>query len=189
MSGPGSDDPPPPWWPRPAVSTWLTDPSKNVEKLVDASDRRQDDLRRIQDAMHAQESAHLRELMQRDREYARELRKAEADRLDAIQARSDLTVQRAAEVQATQASALAAQVTATADAFRLTLSAALEPIMKDIRDLRDAQSRGVGGKEQVTESRDVTGASRGGLSTMAAVAGTVLAVIAVLISLYVATRH
>jgi hypothetical protein len=121
------------------------DPSKNVDALVAAAIQRQDDLR-------VQESMHIRELMQRDRDHSKELREIETARLDAIRAVDVGAVQRAAEVQATQAGALAAQVVATADAFRVSLGAALEPIQKDIRDLRDAQSRGVGGKEQVTET-------------------------------------
>ena len=125
--------------------TPVTDPSPNVMDLVNVTGRRQDDLRSL-------DAQHIRELMQLDREHSKEIRVTETARLDAIRLVDVGAVQRAAEVQATQAAALAAQVVATADAFRVSLSAALEPIQKDIRDLRDAQSRGVGGKEQTVES-------------------------------------
>src|SRR5580704_16049795 len=115
--------PVPPWW---------TDPTVNVQSLVDAAMKRQDDLREL-------EQAHVREVMALRAQHYSELRQAEADRINAIQTRSDLTVQRAAEVQAAQANTLAAQVATTADAFRASLAAALAPIMASIEDLRRAQ--------------------------------------------------
>ncbi len=154
----------PPWW---------TDPTKNVESLVDAAMQRQDDLR-------AMESAHVRELMKMRSEYDHMLRQAEADRIDAIQTRSDLTVQRAAEVQATQASTLAAQVATTADAFRASLAAALAPIMASIEDLRRAQYEAQGQKTQVVEAR---GSDRFNVTTAIAV-GLLLVAVLSLIVLY-----
>ena len=151
----------PPWW---------TDPTKNVESLVEAAMRRQDDLREM-------ESRHVRELLELRGLHYQELRKAEADRIDAIQARSDLTVQRAAEVQATQASTLAAQVTATADAFRALMGAELAPVKASIEDLRRAQYEAQGQKAQVVETRDT---SRLNLGAVVGVAGVLIA----LISLY-----
>jgi len=124
----------------------VIDPTQNVLDLVEAAVQRLDDLREA-------EAAHQREVSRLHAEHARELRLIEKDRLDAIRAVDVGAVQRAAEVQATQAGALAAQVVATADAFRASLAAALEPIQKDIRDLRDAQSRTVGGKDQGTDIR------------------------------------
>lgn len=124
----------------------VVDPTQNVLDLVEAAVQRLDDLREA-------EAAHQREVSRLHAEHARELRLIEKDRLDAIRAVDVGAVQRAAEVQATQAGALAAQVVATADAFRVSLAAALEPIQKDIRDLRDAQSRTVGGKDQGTDIR------------------------------------
>jgi hypothetical protein len=139
-----STQPIPPWW---------TDPTKNVESLVAAAMLRQDDLRKA-------ESVHVREIMILRSEYDKELRAAETNRIDAIRAVDVGAVQRAAEVQAAQAGALAAQVVATADAFRVSIAAALEPIQKDIRDLRDAQSGSRGAKEQIVESREVRVGSR-----------------------------
>ena len=152
------------------------DPTENVISLVGAAIKRQDDLRE-------QESAWQKYTAELRATHGKELREIETARLDAIRAVDVGAVQRAAEVQATQAGALAAQVLATADAFRVSLAAALEPIQKDIRDLRDSQSRVTGGKEQVVETRDVRGESR--LNTgqiLQAVA--VLAAILTLIVLY-----
>lgn len=161
--------------PQQQVPPWWTDPTKNVESLVEAAMQRQDDLREM-------EARHVREIIERDARHAREtnslrdqkdseLRQAETARIDAIRAVDVGAVNRAAEVAATQAGALAAQLIATAEASRVqvaaaasasvtSLAAALEPIQKDIRDLRDAQSRGQGGKEQVTETREVHGDRR-----------------------------
>jgi hypothetical protein len=141
----------PPWWTDPTEN--VKDLGNDIKEIVAASMRRQDDLREA-------ESRHVRELMDRDRDHARDMRLGETSRIDAIRQVDVGNVQRAAEVQAAQQQALAAQVVATADAFRISIAAALEPIQKDIRDLRDAQSRGLGVKEQVVESRDVRGESR-----------------------------
>jgi hypothetical protein len=148
--------------PQQHIPPWWTDPTENVKKLVDAAMQRQDDLR-------VMESLHVRELLT-----------AESARIDAIRAVDVGAVQRAAEVQAAQAAALATQVTTTADAFRASIAAALEPIQKDIRDLRDAQSRGLGVREQVVESRDTSAATRLNLGAVVGVAGLIIALVTVL---------
>ncbi len=160
--------PVPPWW---------TDPTKNVESLVAAAMQRQDDLREA-------EKEHVREVMALRAQHYSDLRQAEADRIDAIQTRSDLTVQRAAEVQAAQASTLAAQVATTADAFRASLAAALAPIMASIEDLRRAQYEAQGQKTQVVEAR---GTSQFNMSTVIAVIGLAITIVA-LILLYVTKK-
>lgn len=137
----------------------VVDPTKNVLDLVEAANRRQDDLRRA-------EAGHLRELMQRDREHEAELRRAEKDRLDAIRAVDVNAVQRAAEVANQQATTLAAGQAAQADAVRVTLAAALEPIQKDIAELRKSQYELAGQRAQVGESRLNVGALLGGLSVL-----------------------
>jgi hypothetical protein len=153
--------------PQQQVPPWWTDPTKNVESLVESAMRRQDDLR-------TQDTEDIRREMRLRAHYEALLREAESGRINAIREVDVGAVQRAAEVQATQAGALAAQVIATADAFRVSLAAALEPIQKDIRDLRDSQARGVGSKEQVVETRDVKSESRLNLSTL--IAALILAV-------------
>lgn len=117
-----------------------------MRRQVEAAMQRQDDLR-------AQESAHVREIMELRATHYQELRQIETGRLDAIRLVDVATTQRTAEVQAALQQTLAAQLVTTADAFRTSLSGELEPIRKDIRELRDAQSKGVGGKEQTAESR------------------------------------
>ena len=154
--------------------TAATDPSKNVDALVEAAMRRQDDMR-------VMESDHVRELMLIRADYDRQLRQAETNRIDAIRQVDVGAVQRAAEVQAAQQQALAAQVVATADAFRVSIAAALEPIQKDIRDLRDAQSRGVGGKEQVVETRGSHSETRLNQGTLIAVGLLVIAVLTLVV--------
>lgn len=163
------------------VPPWWTDPTKNVESLVEAAMRRQDNLREMQ-ALYTGEIARIREthatyIAELRSGHEKELREAESGRIDAIRAVDVGAVNRAAEVAATQAGALAAQLIATAEASRVqvaaaasasvtSLAAALEPIQKDIRDLRDAQSRGQGGKEQVVETRDVRSDTRLNLNVL-----------------------
>jgi hypothetical protein len=104
-------------------------------------------------------------------EHAKELRQAEAARIDAIRSVDVGAVQQAASVQSTQAQTLATQVATSAETLRnqvaaaataqtIALAAALEPIIKDIADLRRVQYEGVGQKTQVVETR-ATGANAG----------------------------
>jgi hypothetical protein len=169
----------------------VIDPTKNVLDLVAAETRRQDDLRELTEAgvRRALESAtlHLTELSTLRADYEDKLRAAETSRIDAIRQVDVGNVQRAAEVQATQASALAAQVVASAEALRnqvaaaasaasIALAAALEPVQKDIADLRRAQYEAQGQKTQVVETR-ASGASTG-LWVGVAVAGVGLLIAA-----------
>lgn len=134
----------------------VIDPTENVRELVEAAIKRLDDMRDLE-ALHAKELADLRA------SYDRELRQAESNRIDAIRAVDVGAVNRAAEVAATQATVLAAQLAATAEAARTQvaaaasaavtgLAAALEPIQKDIQDLRKAQYEAQGVKTQTTET-------------------------------------
>jgi hypothetical protein len=159
----------------------VIDPTQNVLDLVAASITRQDDLRE-RDREHAKELAAL------TRGYEAELRKAETNRIDAIRLVDTGNVARTAETNAAAASALAAQLVATAEQNRTqvasaaaaavtSLAAALEPIQKDIRDLRDAQARGVGGKEQIVEHRSEGGENRAWVGIAIAVAAVFSSVI------------
>lgn len=140
----------------------VLDPTKNVLDLVEAAIQRQDDLR-------AAEADHIREIVKLHEEYGEKLRVAETARIDAIRAVDVGNVQRAAEVQAAQAATLAAQVATSAETLRnqvsaaasaqtIALAAALEPVQKDIADLRRAQYEAQGQKTQVVESRAGAGA-------------------------------
>ena len=153
----------------------VIDPTANVLNLVEAAIRRMDDLLqaglRRQDDLRNKESDHLREIVGLRADmaglraaHARELREAEAARIDAIRAVDVGQVQRAAEVQADQATALASQVALSAETLRNTVAAAaaaaatalntaLDPIQKAIDDLRRAQYEQQGQKAQVVESQ------------------------------------
>jgi hypothetical protein len=136
----------------------VIDPTQNVLDLVQAAIQRQDDLRRA-------ESRHVREITTLRAEYTAELRRAEAARIDAIRAVDVGAVNRAAEYAAQQATILANQVSTSAEALRNQVSAsdaaaraallqALDPMRKDIADLRRAQYEALGGKVAVVESKD-----------------------------------
>lgn len=142
----------------------VLDPTYNVLQLVAAAIQRQDDLR-------SAESRHVREMVEIRADHANKLREAETERINAIRAVDVQAVQQAATVAETRASALAATVTQSAEAMRTqvaaaasaaatSLAAALEPIQKDIQDLRKAQYEQQGQKTQVTEGR-AKGASTG----------------------------
>ena len=159
--------------------TPVVDPTRNVLDLVAAAIERQDDLRELE-AKHLRELADLRAL------YDAKLREAETARIDAIRAVDVGAVNRAAEVSATQAQTLATQVTVSAETLRTqvaaaataastALSAALEPIQKDIADLRRAQYEAQGQKTQVVETRDTSAATRLNVNTVMAVISVLLA--------------
>lgn len=133
------------------------DPTRNVIDLIETVVRRQDDLR-------DSEARHTREVIQIRAEYEDRLRAAETARIDAIRAVDVGAVQQAATVAATQATTLAAQVATSAETLRtqvaaaasaatIALAAALEPVQKDIADLRRAQYEAQGQKTQVVETQ------------------------------------
>jgi hypothetical protein len=166
------------------------DPTVNVLNLVREAIVRQDDLRDL-------EAAHQKYVAELRAAHAQELRAAETERINAIRAVDVGAVNRAAEVAATQAGALAAQLIATAEASRVqvaaaasasvtSLAAALEPIQKDIRDLRDAQSRGQGGKEQVVETREVRGETRLNTGTNLTAVSVLIGALILAVALYAA---
>jgi hypothetical protein len=176
------------------------DPSRNVSDLVDSVDRRQDDLRNA-------ESRHIRELLvettkrmddlrQLRAQYDSELRAAESARIDAIRAVDVGAVAAAAQVQATQATTLAAQVQSSAEAMRTQVettrlqlqaqySAALEPIIKDVTDLRRVQYETAGGKAQTVEGRSVDDAARGDKASNTSMILVVVAIVAVMASVFI----
>jgi hypothetical protein len=142
----------------------LTDPTKNVLDLVDAAVTRLNDLFNMEKE-HRQEIGKIRSVHEvQIRELQKDLRNAETARIDAIRAVDVGAVQRAAEVQADVATALANQVALSAETLRNTVSEtatagatalaqALDPLQKAIDDLRRAQYEQQGQKTQVIESR------------------------------------
>lgn len=142
----------------------VIDPTQNVLDLVQAAIQRQDDLR-------AAEAEGLRREVELRADYDEKLRRAETARIDAIRAVDVGAVNRAAEVSAAQALTLATQVATSAETLRtqvaaaaqastVALAAALEPIQKDIAELRKTQYEQAGQKAQVIESRDTRGETR-----------------------------
>lgn len=140
------------------------DPSRNVLDLVEAAINRLDDLNEAYRGHYDERFKLLDERLAREFDHVRELRVAEADRIDAIRAVDVGAVAAAAAVSATQAATLAStqvisaetlrnQVAAAATASTVALAAALDPIQKDIADLRRAQYEQQGQKLQVTETR------------------------------------
>jgi hypothetical protein len=169
-----------------AAGNPVVDPTANVLQLVDAAIQRQDDLRNLE-AHHTREMANLRAM------YDAKLRQAETSRIDAIRAVDVGAVQRAAEVGATQATTLAAQVATSAETLRtqvaaaatasqVSLAAALVPLQEAIADLRRAQYESAGQKSQVGETRLNVGAILGGISLLLVIVfgvlGTVLSIVA-----------
>jgi hypothetical protein len=150
-----------------------SDPTENVKALTEAAVKRLDDLRDMESRHQedlikftAENQAALANLRA---EYGEKLRDAESKRIDAIRAVDIGAVNRAAEVSAAQAQTLAAQVATSAETLRTqvaaaatasttALAAALDPIQKDIADLRRAQYEAQGQKTQVVESRSSSGA-------------------------------
>ena len=158
----------------------VLDPTQNVRDLVEAAVLRLDDLR-------TEQQRHGSEVLDIRAAHYIEMRDAEGRRIDAIRAVDVAAVQQAAQVSATQASTLAAQVATSAETLRtqvaaaatastVALAAALEPIQKDIADLRRAQYEAQGVKSQTIDERTSNGA-------VWAAAGVVIAALAVLVSL------
>jgi hypothetical protein len=150
------------------------DPSKNVDALVEAAIKRQDDLRNS-------DSAHIRELMEVRAEYDQRLREAggvqaeirsryedrlrekETQRLDAIRAVDVATGAAAAQAAEARATTLAAAQQASAEVLRnqleqarITTADALEariaPLVKAVEDLRQAQYQQQGERSSKVET-------------------------------------
>jgi hypothetical protein len=130
----------------------VVDPTRNVLDLVRAETKRQDDLRELDGRWRDR-------LDKMQRVYARDQRRAESDRIDAILEAAAVNVQRAADVQSGVAERLAGQVSGSAEVVRLALRAEVEPIQKDIADLRRVQYEGVGQKEKGLDARAVLAAA------------------------------
>ena len=159
------------------------DPTKNVMALVASQVKRTDDLMaaneqlaeariRRQDDLRASEARHIQELATLRSEFEEALREKETQRIDAIRAVDVQAVQRAAEVSAVQATTLATQVQASAETLRTqvattataqttALAAALEPIQKDISELRKTQYEQQGQKAAQVETRAAQTEDRG----------------------------
>lgn len=148
------------------------DPTANVVAILAAAVERQDDLRDAERRQVESDLLHVKEVANLRAAHAEDLRHAEADRIDAIRAVDVGAVNRAAEVAALQATTLASQVAVSADAMRTSLANALDPIQKDIADLRRVQYEAAGQRTQVVETREEHGDRRGNNSLLVAILGT-----------------
>jgi hypothetical protein len=131
------------------------DPTANVIALVNAAIQRQDDLREM-------EREHIREILGIRFEYEAKLRAQEAERINALRLFDTAASARASEIAGIQASTLANQVAAAAEAMRNQVAAteraaatslitALEPIQSSISDLRRLQYEQQGQRVAQTE--------------------------------------
>jgi len=96
----------------------VVDPTANVIALNEASDRRQDDLRRAHEKYVEAEIRHVSEMANLSRSYEEKLGVAESKRIDAIRAVDVGAVGVASERQTQQAAVLANQVSASAETLR-----------------------------------------------------------------------
>lgn len=165
-----------------------TQRAHDLEHMTDIISLRAE--KHVTDIGYVKETAELRAL------HENQLREAEAKRIDAIRAVDVGAVAAAAAVQTTQASTLAAQVATSAEALRnqvaaaasaqtVALAAALEPIIKDIADLRRAQYEAQGQKTQIVESRAGGGAMAAYI--FGAVA-SIVAVVSLILTAYLASQ-
>ena len=131
----------------------VIDPTDNVKNLFDNTVKRLDDLR-------DEATSHTRDIMALRSMYEEKLRIAESDRIDAIRAVDVGAAAILANQVSASAEALRAQVEATRVTTAQSLAAALEPIQKDIADLRRVQYEQQGQKSAVIEKQSSTVDSR-----------------------------
>jgi hypothetical protein len=140
--------------------------------------KRQDDLREME-AAHVRDIMRVREecavearAMEKERvallaKHNEELRHAETDRINAIRQVDVAAVQQAANVAEVRAAALAATVAASAETLRnqvtdtaaagtIAFAAALEPIIKDVAELRKVQYEQAGQKVGGGEAKETS---------------------------------
>lgn len=163
----------------------VIDPTLNVKELVALEVRRLDDLMGMQ-------SRHLNEIMALRAEFSKELRESESARLDAIRLVDVSAVQRAAEVQASAAATLATAVQTSREDVRLQVAAAaaaqtefvnkiVEPLAAALAAVQKFQYEQAGIRQQVVETRDTRGDSRGDRTTILLGIGLLLSILMPLI--------
>jgi len=133
------------------------DPSENVKELVALAIVRLDDLR-------IQSEKYLEKIVGLQATHSAELRVLEASRIDAIRAVDVAASQQATKDAEIRATALAKQVTDSAEAMRsqvaaaaaaaaTSLAAALAPIQQSLAELTQRMYEQQGQKQQVVEAR------------------------------------
>jgi hypothetical protein len=176
----------------------VLDPTKNVLDLVEAAITRLDDLNEAYRNRYEMEFRNLVDRMDRETRYTSELRKAEAERINAIRSVDVQALQQATSAAEIRATALATQVSQSAEAMRsqvaaaasaseVSLKSSLEPIQNAIQDLRRAQYEQQGQRAQVVETREVgTGRSQNvglGIAGAAAAFGVVIGIVAIAVAI------
>jgi hypothetical protein len=192
------------------VAKKRNDPTANVVAILKAAVERQDDLRELEsryfhELLEARsEAGAIRETCAREvadlrERHIQEMRSAEAARIDAIRSVDVQAVAAASEVAATQATTLAAQVATSAETLRtqvqaaataqtVALGAALEPIQKDVADLRRVQYEQAGQRAGVTETTGERRASAGMVLAVAAgVSGFISLIVGVIVAIVAIT--
>lgn len=149
------------------------DPTRNVERLVAAAERRQDDLRE-KDGAHAKEKADIRD------GYQKELREQEAKRINDMR-QVDLDAGKEARIEAREtAKTLAAQVTGLATTVDASLTTRLDPIVTSIATLTRNLYEQQGQKAAIVEQKVDTHERRtDGQMTVGNLLGAMMFVIAV----------
>lgn len=171
----------------------IIDPTKNVTAVLEAAVKRIDDLRNINRELVDSKVDHLKEMADIRAEYDSRLREAESKRIDAIRAVDVAAVASTARDAAIVASTLAGQVSTSADTLRsqveltktaaaAALATALQPIQRDVSELRDNQFKLAGLKQGSSESTESRRASVGQMIALVAliitpVSGIIIAII------------
>lgn len=144
------------------------DPTTNVRAMLKSAIKRQDDLRAADSKATARlvhvQTKHLRDTASLRSRHYRELRVAEAGRIDAIMLNVADTAKLTSAAAEIRATTLANQVTTSADTLRNqvadaaqasndTLDRRFDPIQKSIEEIRRFQFETQGGKAGIVETR------------------------------------
>lgn len=122
----------------------MVDPTDNVKDLSEASNRRQDDLREAYEKLAEVRISHLAELLSSQECHAKELRRAESSRLDAIR-EVDVSARDAAAQRALDAIRILEATTATMrETLRADVAITNSGINERISKLELAMSKGEG---------------------------------------------
>jgi hypothetical protein len=168
----------------------VADPTQNVLDVIEAVERRFMDLRQADAALMLAQLGHLQQIISMSEVHAEKYRVIEERRLNAIREVDGNAVARASEVAELRAATLASQVAASAETLRgqveaariqtsAALAQALDPILADLRTLRDWQANSLGGREQVSDRRLDIGQALVIASLLVGVIGLVITMIVV----------
>ena len=171
----------------------VIDPTANVLDLVEAAIKRIDDIREVEtrrvDDLRESFLKHIEVVSMIRAHYEDELRVSESKRIDAVRTVDVAAVAAAASAAETRATALAQQVSASAEAMRnqvaaaaqaasTALTAALEPIQKDVADLRRVQYEQQGQRANIEDRRATWTAGQGMVVAAILVVTAILAIYA-----------